>query len=407
MSEKKIQPPKTDEHYAASYDPKIARRFLEFLWPYRWRYALGFSFMLIESVAVVGGPYLVGVAIDNGIAVGDVDALRNAVLMYLLLVSLQWATIYTRVNVMARAGQSVIYDLRARLFEHLQSLSLGFYSRYSVGRVITRVINDVGALRQFITFAIVIAARDIFVLAGIVIVMLLMDWRLSLMTFAVLPLMVIATASFRKRAREMYRQVRSAISWVNSVLAENINGVRVVQAFSREPYNYAYFRDVVNTYSLETNLKAARISAGFFPTIDFLATVATALVIWLGGRAVLDETITAGVLVAFILYISRFFQPIRSLSMRYDSMLSTMAGGERIFALMDTPIEVQDAPDAGELATIGGHIEFRDVCFRYEADDMPVLQNVSIQVKPGQTIALVGKTGAGKSTFIKLFRPFP
>lgn len=406
MSKKKIQPPKTDEQYAASYDPKIARRFLEFLWPYRWRYALGFSFMLIESAAVVGGPYLVGLAIDNGIAVGNVVALRNAVLVYLLLVSLQWVTIYTRVNVMARAGQSVIYDLRARLFEHLQSLSLGFYSRYSVGRVITRVINDVGALRRFITFAIVIAARDVFVLVGIVIVMLLMDWRLSLMTFAVLPLMVIATSAFRKRARLIYRQVRSAISWVNSVLAENINGVRVVQAFSREPYNYAYFRDEVNTYNLETNLKAAQISAGFFPTIDFLGTVATALVIWLGGRAVLDESLSAGVLVAFILYISRFFQPIRSLSMRYDAMLSTMAGGERIFALLDTPVEVQDAPDADELSTIEGHVDFRKVCFHYEDDDMPVLQDVNIKVSPGQTIALVGKTGAGKSTFIKLLARF-
>jgi len=406
MSDKKIHPPKTDEHYAASYDPKIARRFLEFIWPYRWRYALGFAFMLIESAAVVGGPYLVSLAIDNGIAVGNVVALRNAVLLYLLLVSIQWITIYTRVNVMARAGQSVIYDLRARLFEHLQALSLGFYSRYSVGRVITRVINDVGALRRFITFAIVIAARDIFVLVGIMVVMLLMDWRLSLMTFAVLPLMMLATATFRKRARESYRQVRSAISWVNSVLAENINGVRVVQAFSREPINYAYFRDAVNTYNLNTNLKAARISAGFFPTIDFLATMATALVVWLGGRAVLNDTLSAGVLVAFILYVSRFFQPIRSLSMRYDAMLSTMAGGERIFALMDTPIEVQDAHDAEEMKLIDGHVEFRDVCFHYEEDGLPVLQEVSIKVKPGQTIALVGKTGAGKSTFVKLLSRF-
>ncbi len=406
MSKKKITPPKTDEQFATSYDPKIARRFLEFMWPYRWRYAIGFALMLVESVSVVGGPYLVSLAIDNGIAVGDVVALRNAVLLYLLLVSLQWMTIYMRVNMMAHAGQSVIYDIRARLFEHLQALSLGFYSRYSVGRVITRVINDVGALRRFITFAIVIAARDVFVLVGIIVVMLWMNWRLSLITFSVLPLMVIVTTIFRKRAREIYREVRSAISWVNSVLAENINGVRVVQAFSREPYNYRFFRDEVNTHNLDTNMKAARISAGFFPTIDFLSTVGTALVIWLGGWAVLRGGLTAGVLVAFILYISRFFQPIRSLSMRYDQMLSTIASGERIFALMDTPIEVQDAPNAGELPPIEGHVEFRDVCFHYEDDDMPVLDEVSIKIEPGQTIALVGKTGAGKSTFIKLLSRF-
>ena len=406
MSEKQTKPPKTDDQYAASFDPQVARRFIEFMRPYRWRYVSGFIFMLIESAVVVGGPYLVSLAIDNGIAVGDVLALRNAVLLYLLLISLQWITIYTRVNIMAHAGQSVIYDIRASLFEHLQALSLGFYSRYSVGRVITRVINDVGTLRRFITFSIVIAARDVFVLGGIIIVMLMMDWRLSLMTFSVLPLMAITTTTFQKRARERYREVRSAISWVNSVLAENINGVRVVQAFSREPYNYRFFKDEVNAHNLEANLKAARVSAGFFPTIDFLGTVATALVIWLGGRAVLGETLTAGVLVAFILYISRFFQPIRSLSQRYDQMLSTMASGERIFALMDTPIEVQDAPNARRMPPIEGHVEFRDVCFHYEDDDLPVLEGVNISIQPGQTTALVGKTGAGKSTFIKLLSRF-
>jgi ATP-binding cassette subfamily B multidrug efflux pump len=261
-------------------------------------------------------------------------------------------------------------------------------------------------LRRFITFAIVIAARDILVLVGVVVVMLLMDWRLSLMTFTVLPLMAVVTAAFRKRARESYRETRSAISWVNSVLAENINGVRVVQAFAREPYNYAHFRDEVNTYNLNANLKAARVAAGFFPVIDFLGTTATALVVWWGGRQVLGEVISAGVLVAFILYISRFFQPIRSLSMRYDSMLSTMAGGERIFALMDTPVEVQDAPEADELAPIRGQVEFQKVCFHYDVADMPVLQDINLEARPGQTIALVGKTGAGKSTFVKLLSRF-
>ncbi|HBX70055.1 MAG TPA: ABC transporter ATP-binding protein [Chloroflexi bacterium] len=406
MSEQQIKPPKSEERYTAAYDPQIARRLLHFIWPYRWSYALGFVFMVIESAAVVGGPYLVGQAIDAGIAKGDVVVLRNMVLLYLLLVVLQWGTIYLRVNVMAQAGQSVIYDMRARLFEHLQRLSLGFFSRYSVGRVITRVVNDVGVLRRFITFSIVITARDILVLFGVVGVMLLMDWRLSLLTFTVLPLMAWVTAIFRKRASESYRETRTAISWVNSVLAENINAVRVVQAFSREPYNYAHFRDEVNTNNLQANLKAARVAAGFFPIIDFLGTAATALVVWLGGRQVLNDTISAGVLVAFILYISRFFQPIRSLSQRYDQLLSTMAAGERIFALIDTPVEVQDAPEAAELPSIWGEVEFRGVNFHYDEVDMPVLQDINIKVQPGQTIALVGKTGAGKSTFVKLLSRF-
>ena len=398
-------PPKTEDRFAA-YDPKIAQRLAAFLWPYRRSYALGFVFMLIESAAVVGGPYLVQMSIDRGISAQDVLALRNTVFLYLLLIAAQWVTIYLRINMMAHAGQSVIYDLRARLFEHLQKLSLGFYSRYSVGRVITRVINDVGVLRRFITFSIVITARDLLVLAGVVIAMLFMDWQLSLMTFTVLPLMIWVTAAFRKQARESYRETRSAISWVNSVLAENINGVRVVQAFSREAVNYAHFRDDVNTYNLETNLKAARLSSGFFPIIDFLGTAATALVVWWGGRDVLNLNLSAGVLVAFVLYVSRFFQPIRSLSMRYDQLLSTMAGSERIFALLDTPVEVQDTPDAIEMPTIRGAVAFQNVSFHYEDENLPVLREINLQVQPGQTVALVGKTGAGKSTMVKLLSRF-
>ena len=299
-----------------------------------------------------------------------------------------------RVNVMAHAGQSVIYDMRARLFEHLQALSLGFYSRYSVGRVITRVINDVGRFAAFYHLCdcdrcpgYICVGRDY----GRDAIDGLASFADDLCRAAVDG--DCHKLTFRKRAREMYRQVRSAISWVNSVLAENINGVRVVQAFSREPYNYAYFRDEVNTYNLETNLNAARVSAGFFPTIDFLGTVATALVIWLGGRAVLDEIDQCGGAGGFHLVYFAFLPAHPQSEHALRSMLSTMAGGERIFALMDTPVEVQDAPEAGELPRSKGHVEFRDVCFHYEDDDMPVLQEVSIKVKPGQTIAWWAKLG--------------
>src|SRR5512143_2135843 len=259
--------------------------------------------MLLSSGASVAGPYLIKVALDSGLGAGSVPTLRNAVLLYLVLALAQQAATYGRINLMVRVGQSIIFDLRATLFEHLQQLSLSFYSRYSVGRVITRVINDVGVLREFLTWSMLAITRDLFVLIGIIIAMLSMDLRLSLLTFAVLPIMVVVTVAFRKQARENYRRVRSAISWVNSVLAENINGVRVVQAFSRQQINYGYFKDTVNRNNLETNLGAARIAAAYPSIIDFLGSIATALIVWLGGAAVLGAQVTPGVLVAFVLYI--------------------------------------------------------------------------------------------------------
>jgi ATP-binding cassette subfamily B protein/subfamily B ATP-binding cassette protein MsbA len=410
-------PPPNEDLVFKGYDPQVSRRLVAYLQPYRWRFTLAMVLMLISSAAAVAGPYLVKVAIDSGLAAGSLTVLRQTVLFYLLIAIIQWISTFLRVNLMARVGQSIIYDLRSTLFEHLQALSLSFYSRYSVGRVITRVINDVGVLREFITWAILAVARDFFALIGIVIVMLSLNVRLSLLTFTVLPIMILATMVFKRYARENYRQVRAAISWVNSVLAENINGVRVVQAFSREEVNYHYFQDVVNKNNLDSNLRAARLASAFPAVIDLLGGVATALVVWIGGLAVLGsqstgtDAITPGVLVAFILYINRFFDPIRDLSRRYDSFQSTMAGGERIFALLDEPVEVQDAPDAIDLPTIQGEVRFDGVSFHYSDEDPDeggqiVLQEINMHIPAGQTVALVGETGAGKSTLIKLIARF-
>jgi ATP-binding cassette subfamily B multidrug efflux pump len=395
-----------EEIILKGYDPHLTKRILEFVGPYRLLLFLALILMLLSSAASVAGPYLVKVALDSGLSAGSLPTLRNAVVLYLLLALVQWAATYGRVNLMVRVGQSIIFDLRAGLFEHLQQLSFNFYNRYSVGRVITRVINDVTVLREFLTWAVLAIARDLFVLIGIVVAMLAMDLRLSLLTFAVVPIMVITTIAFRKQARENYRRVRSAISWVNSILAENINGVRVVQAFSRQEFNYGYFKDTVNYNNLSTNINAARIASAFPSIIDFLGSVATALVVWLGGAAVLGAQVTPGVLVAFVLYISRFFDPIRDLSRRYDSLQSTMASSERIFGLMDTEIEVNDPPEAIELPEIRGEVSFEHVYFNYSDDPTPVLENIDLDVQPGETVALVGKTGAGKSTLVKLISRF-
>ena len=362
--------------------------------------------MAVNSFAAISGPYLVKMALDDGLRAGSFTTLRLAVLLYLAAAILQWSAIYFRVFLMARVGQSIIYDLRSRLFSHLQELSLSFFNHYSVGRIIVRVINDVNMIREFITWAMLAIARDLFTLVGIIIVMLGMNPRLSLATFSVMPIMIVITVLFRKRSRENYRKTRTAISWVNSVLAENINAVRVVQSFSRQEFNFDFFKNQVNLNNLQTHLKAVKLAALFFPAVDFLGSLAMGLVIAIGGSAFLGEAVSPGVLVAFTLYINRFFDPIRDLSQRFDTFQSTMASGERIIGLLNAPVEVQDQPQARELPAIQGEIEFDHVSFHYSDDPTPVLEDVNLRIQPGQTVALVGKTGAGKTTLIKLVSRF-
>src|SRR5215216_6168493 len=350
MTTSKIIPPtfitQSEEQLDKGYDPKVARGLVQFLKPYYGQMLISLTFMIIVTAASVSGPYFVKLAIDEGIAKSDLIALRNIALIYFGVSLIQVLT-----NV-ARVGQHVLYDVRMAMFNHLQKLSLSFYNRYSVGRVITRVINDVGTLREFITWATLAIVRDFLAIIGTLIAMLSLNLRLSLLTFAVLPLMIIATVLFRRAARRNYRKVRAAISWTNSVLAENVNGVRVVQAFSRQSHNYKNFWDYVNRYFLERSLDAAKVASIFTPIVDVLGAIATAVVIYIGGTAVLGESMTAGVLIAFVLYIDRLFDPIRDLSRRFDTLQSTMAGGERILELLQTPIEVQDAIEAREMESI-------------------------------------------------------
>jgi ATP-binding cassette subfamily B protein/subfamily B ATP-binding cassette protein MsbA len=379
---------------------------MDFIRPYHWRLLIALLFMGGASAASVAGPYFVKVALDSGLANQNLPVLRQTVILFTLVSIIQWVCTYYRVKHMAFIGQSVIYDLRKALFNHLQMLSLSFFSRYSVGRVITRVINDVEVLRDFLTWGMLAIVRDVFVLVGIIIAMMSLNLRLSLITFTVLPLMALATYIFRRVARRSYRKVRAAISWVNSVLAENINAVRVVQAFSRQQTNFDQFSGFTNKYHLQMSLNAARVSSYYYPVVDVLGAIATALIVWLGGTAVWGEQITAGVLVAFILYIDRFFEPIRDLFRRIDALQTTMAGGERILSLLDTPVEVGDIPGANNLPKIRGDVQFENVSFHYSDDPLLVLHNINLTVKAGATIALVGETGAGKTTLVKLLSRF-
>jgi len=406
----KIIPPefitKSEEQLDKGYDPKVAQGLLQFLKPYYGRMIFALAMMVIVTAAAVSGPYFVKLAIDEGIAAKDPIALRNIALTYLVVSIIQLGFNYWRVRIMARVGQNVLYDVRTAMFAHLQKLSLSFYNRYSVGRVITRVINDVGTLREFVTWAVLAIVRNLLGIIGTLIAMLALNLKLSLLTFAVLPVMIWATIAFRRAARQNYRKVRAAVSWGNSVLAENVNGVRVVQAFSRQGHNYNTFSGYVNRYYLETSLDAVWVASLFTPVIDLLGALATALVVYIGGTAVLGESITAGVLIAFVLYIDRFFEPIRDLSRRFDTLQSTMAGGERILELLNTPVEVRDEENAKEMESITGAVRFENVSFHYSDDPVLVLDSIQLDVKPGETVALVGETGAGKTTIVKLLARF-
>jgi ATP-binding cassette, subfamily B, multidrug efflux pump len=409
MAEKIVPPDyitKSEEFYDKGYDPKVARGLLQFVKPYTRQMLISLVFMVIVTAAGVAGPYFVKLAIDDGIGKKDLNALGTIAITYFVVAGVQLVTNFFRVRIMSRVGQHVLYDVRTAMFDHLQKLSLSFYNRYSVGRVITRVINDVGTLREFVTWAVLAIVRNSLAIIGTLVAMVSLNFRLSLITLAVVPLMALATILYRNIARRNYRKLRASVSWTNSVLAENVNGVRVVQAFSRAKHNYERFRDYINQYQLERSLAAAKVASAFTPVVDVLGAIATALVVYIGGTAVLGESITPGVLIAFVLYIDRLFDPIRDLSRRFDTLQSTMAGGERILELLHTPVEVQDAEDAKEMESVRGEVRFEDVQFHYSDDPTLVLDRIDLHVAEGQTVAFVGETGAGKTTMVKLLTRF-
>jgi len=413
-----------------AYDPVITRRLLGYLRPYRKELIVALALMTFGTVMGLAGPYVIRWAVDEGLGKGDTGVVVKAAFLFLLTNAVDWGAMSARVNIMGRAGQKVIWRMRDQLFAHLQIMTLGFYSQAEVGRLISRVMSDVGVMRELITWAIVSVSRDVLMLAGIIVVMLGMNVRLALLTFIVLPIMFIIAQVWRVRARDSYRQVRAGIGAINAELQESIAGVRVVQSFAREELNYRRFSEEINQNNFAANMDAARLASLFFPSVDFLNAAAIALVIWVGGTVFLGEPVTPGVLVAFVLYIERFFVPIRDLTMRYNTFQATMAAGERIFNLLDTQPNIRDKPDAIEMPPIHGAVRYEDVCFGYlvsgtegEEDALPelqtkttqrapldpenlVLRHVNLDVQPGQTVAFVGPTGAGKSTMVRLISRF-
>ncbi len=393
-----------DDLLGKAYDGRLLRRLLGYAAPYQRRLITAILFMIVSSLLSVAGPWIIGNAIDEGIRGGSVQTLRLWTVVFVAAALIEWVSNRARIAIMAYVGTKIVADMRSLLFRHLHQLSLNFYNNYSVGRLMSRLISDVGVLQDFVTWSITGLFRSIFLLMGIIVAMLALNWRLALVTFLVLPLMVVLTNYWRKRVRAAYRATRTRLSLINGYLNESISGIRVTKSFTREPDNFRHFDDLNSSY-FDANVEATRLSAIFFPGVDFMGSLATALVIGVGGWLVIGDALTAGTLVAFVLYVDRFFEPIRELAQRYNTFQATMAASERLFHLLDTEPDLLDAADATTLPAIQGTVRFEDVVFAYKEDE-PVLRGITLTAQPGQRIALVGETGAGKSTIIRLLARF-
>ncbi|MDQ5853371.1 MAG: ABC transporter ATP-binding protein/permease, partial [Chloroflexota bacterium] len=382
----------------------VVVRLLAFVRPHWQRMALALLLMLLASGLTLTTPYLVKVAIDEHMRRGDMRGLSQIALWTAAAFIGIYITSAGQRYLIAWVGQRVLATLRERLFRHLQALSLGYHDRHIVGVTISRVISDVSVINDLLSQGLVVLIGDTVVLVGIVVVMLSMSPRLALLTFLVLPLMVLMTAIFARRARVAFRQTRARVAEVVGDLAENISAMRVIQAFAQEDVSQERF-DRVNNANRDAHVAAMSLSFVFLPAVEFLGMLATGIVLWFGGLAVARGELTLGVVVAFLAYVSRFFQPIQELSQLYTTMQAAMAGGERVLHLLDTEPEVKDRPDAIEMPPIAGRVELRNVSFAYR-NDARVLHDVSLTIEPGQMVALVGQTGAGKTSIANLVARF-
>ena len=387
-----------------AFDPQIVIRLLAFVRPYWQRMAVAFGCMVVASALTLLTPYLVKVAIDDHITNRNLAGLNQVALWTALaFVGIYLTTAWQR-YILGWVGQQVLANLRSQLFRHLQYLPLRYHDNNIIGVTVSRVINDVGVINELLSQGLLTLLGDLLLLGGIMAVMLAMSPRLALYTFAVLPLMALATHLFAQRAKVAFRQTRSRIAAVVGDLAENIAGMKVIQAFAQEDASQQRF-DGVNRANRDASVAAMSLSFLFLPTVEFLGTLATAIVLWFGGRAVVNEEVTLGVLVAFLAYVTRFFQPIQDLSQLYTTMQQAMAGGERVLGLLDTHPDVADPADGKTMAPIQGQVALRGVNFHYR-DDTPVLHDINLVLEPGQMVALVGPTGAGKSSIANLIARF-
>lgn len=403
------------------------RRLLQYVRPYRGTAVIALVLLLASAALTLVGPALTQRVIDVAIPGRDVDLLAILAAIFLASLVLEFVCDYGQAYLTAWMGQRVMGDLRVTVFSKLQQLSPAYFDRNPVGRLMTRVTSDVETLNELFSSGVVTVFGDLFTLAAIVVMMLVVDWRLALVAFAVIPLMMLAAFTFRRFVRGSFRDIRTRLAGLNSFLQEHLSGMRVVQLFARERATQAAFGEV-NRAHMSAHLRSITIYAIFFPVVEFLTSAALALLLWNGGARVLGGSLTVGVLAAFIQLTRRFFQPLQDLSEKYNLLQSAMASSERIFRLLDTEPSVKHAEPAVRLPDpVRGEVTFENVWFRYSSteastDDTDgtdtsvlsatsvdsgwVLRDVSFMASPGQTVALVGHTGAGKTTIISLLLRF-
>jgi ABC-type multidrug transport system fused ATPase/permease subunit len=383
------------------------RHLLALLRPYRGRVVLMLIALLLATAAALVPPYLAGLAIDAGIEDGDVNALTMILIAFIAAALINWGATYVQTYLINWVGQRALQDLRIQLFEHLQQLSIGFYSRNKAGVLISRLTNDVQALDQLVTEGIATLFSATLTLIGTAVILIVLDPSLALVTFLTFPVLLVGSVIFRLASTGAYRLTREKIAFVTAYLQETLSGVRIVRAFGQEPRHKRRFAEL-NDEHRDANMKTVYLNAAYFPSVELLSAVATAAILIYGGNQVLDEAVTIGVLASFVFYLQSFFDPIQSLSQLYTTYQAGMAALDKIFELLDEEPDLRDRPGAVDLPRVRGEIEFDDVTFSYglKEDEAPALDAVSLHVPPGQTVALVGATGAGKSTLAKLVARF-
>ena len=396
---------KIDQNGGEVFNPKVFRRLFSYLRPYQWKMQLALLLTIIESGLTLLSPYLIKVAIDQYITPGNLQGLKTISLLIAASFVGLFAVSSGQSYLLSWVGQKVLATLRSDLFRHLQWLQMGYQDRHIVGVTVSRVINDVAEINELLSQGIIKLLGDMVVLVGIIIIMITMNLQLALITFTVLPLMFFSTWLFSRQARIAFRDTRTKVAAVVGDLAEDINSMRTIQAFAQEKTSQTRFEEI-NRVNRNAYINAMSLSFIFLPAIEFLGMLATVIVLWFGGHFVINGQVTLGVIVAFLTYVSKFFQPIQELSRMYTSFQSAMAAGEQVILLLDTPVEIQDQPDAIELKNIKGKITLDHVKFQYQPDLPIVLNDITLTIPAGKTIALVGPTGAGKSTLTNLISRF-